>query len=159
MRPASALRGAGPKRALRGFVKDVFGDHENVIALLTNHPKGGELPTFNQALCGLYAAGYRAEEEPTADRRPAAPAAARRTELNLTAAVDTTTADNGSDMNNNSQSTATAPALDALAQALAQVLQTNGHADNRRVYDRNETPLGSIVISGAAWVCPAATSW
>ncbi|MBP6787789.1 MAG: acyltransferase domain-containing protein, partial [Candidatus Promineofilum sp.] len=144
----------GPKRALRGFVKDVFGDHENVIALLTNHPKGGELPTFNQALCGLYAAGYGAEEEPTADRRPAAPAAARRTELNLTAAVDTTTADNGSDMNNNSQSTATAPALDALAQALAQVLQTNGHADNRRVYDRNETPLGSIVISGTGLGLP-----
>ena len=29
----------------------------------TNHPKTGELPTFNQALCGLYAAGYGAGEE------------------------------------------------------------------------------------------------
>ena len=25
---------------------------------LTNHPKVGELPTFNHALCGLYAAGH-----------------------------------------------------------------------------------------------------
>ncbi|MEZ4539853.1 MAG: SDR family NAD(P)-dependent oxidoreductase [Chloroflexota bacterium] len=135
----------GPKRALRGFVKDVFGDHDDVVALLTNHPKGGELPTFNQALCGLYAAGYGAEEEP---------AAARRTEMNLMATAATTTADNGSDMNNNLQTTPTAPALDALAQALAQVLQTNGQAAHRRVYDRNETPLGSVVISGTGLGLP-----
>ncbi|MBK8989045.1 MAG: type I polyketide synthase [Chloroflexi bacterium] len=48
----------GPKRALRGFVNDIFGDKEDVLALMTNHPKQGTLPTFNQALCGLYAAGY-----------------------------------------------------------------------------------------------------
>ncbi|MCA9927411.1 MAG: acyltransferase domain-containing protein, partial [Anaerolineales bacterium] len=47
----------GPKRALRGFANDVFADHDDVLALMTNHPKTGELPTFNQALCGLYAAG------------------------------------------------------------------------------------------------------
>ena len=48
----------GPKRALRGFANDVFAGKDDVIALLTNHPKQGALPTFNQALCGLYAAGY-----------------------------------------------------------------------------------------------------
>ncbi|KAA3659002.1 MAG: acyltransferase domain-containing protein [Chloroflexi bacterium] len=48
----------GPKRALRGFANDVFSNHNDVLALMTNHPKQGELPTFNQALCGLYAAGY-----------------------------------------------------------------------------------------------------
>jgi acyl transferase domain-containing protein len=48
----------GPKRALRGFVNDVFKDKPDVLALMTNHPKNGELPSFNQALCALYAAGY-----------------------------------------------------------------------------------------------------
>ncbi|GIK58733.1 MAG: hypothetical protein BroJett015_43960 [Chloroflexota bacterium] len=48
----------GPKRALRGFANDVFKDKSDVLALMTNHPKPGELPAFNQALCALYAAGY-----------------------------------------------------------------------------------------------------
>jgi acyl transferase domain-containing protein len=48
----------GPKRALRSFANNVFADKDDVLALITNHPKTGELPTFNQALCGLYAAGY-----------------------------------------------------------------------------------------------------
>ncbi|MGO8772372.1 type I polyketide synthase, partial [Mycobacterium sp.] len=45
----------GPKRALHGFVEDVLGD--DVLALFTNHPKTGDVASFNQALCGLYAAG------------------------------------------------------------------------------------------------------
>ncbi len=61
----------GPKRALRGFVKDVFAEADDVVALLTNHPKTGELPAFNQALCGLYAAGYGAPT-PTETGQPAA---------------------------------------------------------------------------------------
>ena len=48
----------GPKRALWGFAADVLGD--DVMTLFTNHPKVGELPSFNQALCGLYAAGVGA---------------------------------------------------------------------------------------------------
>ncbi|MDH3755891.1 MAG: acyltransferase domain-containing protein, partial [Acidimicrobiia bacterium] len=47
----------GPKRALHGFVEDVLGDDPEVVTLFTNHPKGGDLVSFNQALCGLYAAG------------------------------------------------------------------------------------------------------
>jgi acyl transferase domain-containing protein len=49
----------GPKKALHGFVKDVLGDLEDdgVLALFTNHPKTGDVASFNQALCGLYAAG------------------------------------------------------------------------------------------------------
>ncbi|WP_374688076.1 beta-ketoacyl synthase N-terminal-like domain-containing protein, partial [Promineifilum sp.] len=145
----------GPKRALRGFVKDVFGDKPDVVALLTNHPKGGELPTFNQALCGLYAAGYGAEAEATtADRRPSDERRATNDELRtqIPAAVPTTPVIE-SDMTTNTQPPAT---LDALAQALAQVLQSNGHADRQRVYDRNETPLGSIVISGTGLGLPGA---
>ncbi len=46
----------GPKRALQGFASDVLGDDE-ALNLFANHPKNGDLPSFNQALCGLYAAG------------------------------------------------------------------------------------------------------
>jgi malonyl CoA-acyl carrier protein transacylase/3-oxoacyl-(acyl-carrier-protein) synthase/acyl carrier protein len=47
----------GPKKALHGFVEDVLGGHDDVVALFTNHPKAGDVASFNQALCGLYAAG------------------------------------------------------------------------------------------------------
>ena len=47
----------GPKKALHGFVEDVLGDRSDVLALFTNHPKFGDIASFNQALCGLYAAG------------------------------------------------------------------------------------------------------
>jgi malonyl CoA-acyl carrier protein transacylase len=45
----------GPKRALQGFAADVLGDE--VLSLATNHPKAGDIATFNNALCGLWAAG------------------------------------------------------------------------------------------------------
>ena len=47
----------GPKKALQGFAEDVLGGHNDVVSLFTNHPKVGDLAAFNQALCGLYAAG------------------------------------------------------------------------------------------------------
>ncbi len=47
---------SGPKRALHGFAADVLGD-EKALNLYTNHPKLGDLVSFNHALCGLYAAG------------------------------------------------------------------------------------------------------
>ncbi|HEX6898667.1 MAG TPA: SDR family NAD(P)-dependent oxidoreductase [Thermoanaerobaculia bacterium] len=47
----------GPKRALQGFVEDVLGHEDHILALFTNHPKGGDAVTFNQALAGLYASG------------------------------------------------------------------------------------------------------
>jgi acyl transferase domain-containing protein/NAD(P)-dependent dehydrogenase (short-subunit alcohol dehydrogenase family)/acyl carrier protein len=47
----------GPKKALQGFAEDVLGGHGDVFSLFTNHPKSGDLASFNQALCGLYAAG------------------------------------------------------------------------------------------------------
>src|SRR5579885_823962 len=47
----------GPKKALQGFAEDVLGVRGDVVALFTNHPKTGDLAAFNQALCGLYAAG------------------------------------------------------------------------------------------------------
>jgi acyl transferase domain-containing protein/NAD(P)-dependent dehydrogenase (short-subunit alcohol dehydrogenase family) len=47
----------GPKKALHGFAEEVFNGRTDVISLFTNHPKVGDIPAFNQALCGLYAAG------------------------------------------------------------------------------------------------------
>ncbi|MBK8256977.1 MAG: SDR family NAD(P)-dependent oxidoreductase [Polyangiaceae bacterium] len=47
----------GPKKALAGFVEDVLVPRGDVVALATNHPKTGDLVSFNQALCALYAAG------------------------------------------------------------------------------------------------------
>jgi acyl transferase domain-containing protein/acyl carrier protein len=63
---ARAFVEVGPKRALHGFVEDVLGNRADVTALFTNHPKAGDLVAFNQAVCGLYAAGlgngYQEEE-------------------------------------------------------------------------------------------------
>jgi acyl transferase domain-containing protein/acyl carrier protein len=47
----------GPKKALQGFAEDVLGAHGDIVSLFTNHPKVGDIPAFNQALCCLYAAG------------------------------------------------------------------------------------------------------
>ena len=47
----------GPKKALQGFAEDVLGDRGDAVSFFTNHPKNGDIPSFNQALCGLYAAG------------------------------------------------------------------------------------------------------
>ncbi|MGH9523508.1 MAG: phosphopantetheine-binding protein, partial [Terriglobales bacterium] len=53
----------GPKKALQGFVDDVFEDDPAVASLFTNHPKLGDAASFNQALCGFYAAGLGAAEK------------------------------------------------------------------------------------------------
>jgi acyl transferase domain-containing protein len=53
----------GPKKALHGFVEDVLGEHSDVLALFSNHPKQGDIVAFNQALCGLYAAGLGIGEQ------------------------------------------------------------------------------------------------
>jgi malonyl CoA-acyl carrier protein transacylase len=47
----------GPKKALHGFADDVLGNDPDVLCLFTNHPKFADDLAFNQALCGLYAAG------------------------------------------------------------------------------------------------------
>ena len=58
----------GPKKALQGFAEDVLGKQDDVVSLFTNHPKWGDATAFNQALCGLYAAGLgRGTQEAVAD--------------------------------------------------------------------------------------------
>ena len=62
----------GPKKALHGFVEDVLGSHDDVLPLFTNHPKFDDATAFNQALCGMYAAGLGAAAPAVADPPPAA---------------------------------------------------------------------------------------
>jgi acyl transferase domain-containing protein/NAD(P)-dependent dehydrogenase (short-subunit alcohol dehydrogenase family)/acyl carrier protein len=47
----------GPKKALQGFAEDVLGGSSDVVSIFSNHPKVGDVPAFNQALCCLYASG------------------------------------------------------------------------------------------------------
>ena len=47
----------GPKKALQGFAEDVLSEYGDAVSIFTNHPKVGDIVAFNQALCGLYAAG------------------------------------------------------------------------------------------------------
>ena len=53
----------GPKHALQGFASDVLGD-DQVVSLATNHPKQGDIATFNNALCGLWAEGLGSGRAP-----------------------------------------------------------------------------------------------
>jgi malonyl CoA-acyl carrier protein transacylase len=47
----------GPKRVLKALTEDILGERDDVTVLFTNHPRKGALPSLNEALCGLYAAG------------------------------------------------------------------------------------------------------
>ncbi|MFN8563285.1 MAG: type I polyketide synthase [Anaerolineae bacterium] len=133
---------SGPKRALKGFADDVFADNPDVLALLTCHPKQGELPSFNQALCGLYAAGYASE-----DARSYIPAPREETERPAPLAIHqpegyTMPSTNGS----------SPLSLEALA-ALVQTLQQSAAP---HPFDRNDPPAGSIIITGTGLGLPGA---
>ncbi len=129
----------GPKRALRGFANDVFGAQDDVTALITNHPKTGELPTFNQALCGLFAAGYGRPQPAPTDRQPAVVVTTGREDGTMHK-VELTIGANGDHLSPETpiQSVQAAPAV------------------ARTVYDRNEPPTGSVVISGTGLGLPGA---
>jgi len=61
----------GPKKALQGFAEDVLGERGDVLSLFTNHPKVGDIASFNQALCGLYASGFGRGVSEVATESPA----------------------------------------------------------------------------------------
>ena len=75
----------GPKKALQGFAEDVLGEHGDVVSLFTNHPKVGDIPAFNQALCCLYASGL-GRGTPEAARKTV-PASVPAVSLNTPAAA------------------------------------------------------------------------
>jgi malonyl CoA-acyl carrier protein transacylase len=48
---------AGPKRVLNALASDNLKDKDDVTIIATNHPRKGGKASFNEALCGIYAAG------------------------------------------------------------------------------------------------------
>ena len=162
----------GPKKVLKGFVDNVLNGRPNLVSLFTNHPDFGEVAMFNQAICGLYAAGYApvdAQRAVPVVSAPAAQAVFARPQavfassgvvpmamtpftptppvVAATPAVLTT--------EESMAQTQSSDAVNALAQMLAQAIQstpTNGLAG--RPYDRSDVPLGSVVISGAGLGLP-----
>ncbi len=60
----------GPKRVLASFADDVLGSR-GILSLFANHPKKGDLPSFNELLCGLFAAGLYPPEKAPEQRAPA----------------------------------------------------------------------------------------
>jgi acyl transferase domain-containing protein len=86
----------GPKKALQGFADDVLGADAEVLSLFSNHPKLTDETAFNQALCGLYAAGLgiRAEQRdqpteaiPTSSKPQPAPVTTQRNPVVITGAA------------------------------------------------------------------------
>ena len=142
----------GPKRALKGFVDDVLGERDGIWSILTNHPKQGEVPTFNQALCGLYAAGYGAR----AEGRGAAQSTAFAAPQPL---VETPVTLKESTVMPQSATASSGPAMsgDALLQALQQLVASPPPAPRPTLpFDRNDEPLGSVVITGTGLGLPGA---
>ncbi|HUL61341.1 MAG TPA: SDR family NAD(P)-dependent oxidoreductase [Anaeromyxobacteraceae bacterium] len=150
----------GPKKALKGFVDDVLGGRDGLVSLFTNHPKLGELAAFNQALCGLYAAGHGAPAEPApavgqrdappvvAAANAAAPAVEERTAATMAAPRG---APEDEIMSNRS--------VEELAQVLARTVAAMAGTTAARepgdgILDRNRPPPGSVVITGCGLGLP-----
>jgi 3-oxoacyl-(acyl-carrier-protein) synthase/NAD(P)-dependent dehydrogenase (short-subunit alcohol dehydrogenase family)/acyl carrier protein len=51
---------SGPKRVLNALAQDNLKDQTDVTIIATNHPRKGGKASFNEALCGIYAAGVPA---------------------------------------------------------------------------------------------------
>jgi len=135
----------GPKRALKSFADDVFNGRTEVVSLLTNHPKQGEIATFNQALCGLYAAGYAYV--------PAA--AAPKTEtvsVSAPAVSSMPTAQSSMPISMDAFSQMLTAALQQTVGQLTGQLSTGGP----KPYNLNDTPSGSVVVTGTGLGLPGA---
>jgi malonyl CoA-acyl carrier protein transacylase len=145
---ARAFVEVGPKRALKGFVDDVLADRHDVMSLFTNRPRPKEIASFNQALAGLYAAGYGARE--AAPVRVASAAVVRPEPVAMPPAPPSPVP------------AAAAPAsgtlseLRALLQRTLDSLPIAPAVRTEGPYDRNDVPLGSIVISGTGLGLPGA---
>ncbi len=61
----------GPKRVLTALLSDILKDRGGWLALSTNHPRKGGVLSFQEALCGLYAAGARPAQPSSPASAPA----------------------------------------------------------------------------------------
>jgi malonyl CoA-acyl carrier protein transacylase len=164
----------GPKKALKGFVDDVLGGKPDVVSLFCNHPKTGELASFNQVLCGLYAAGYAGSSEfsvlsselsTTKDERRTTKRVQPTTANGLAAATVSISAPRSEETTMTNGHSESAPqSIEVLGQFIAEALQGLAATQNSKFstqhsaapYDRNNIPLGSVVISGAGLGLPGA---
>jgi malonyl CoA-acyl carrier protein transacylase len=140
---ARAFVEVGPKRALKGFVDDVLADRPDVTSLFTNRPRPREVASFNQALAGLYAAGYGAEEARSGPVSTSSGTASEVPSPSVAAAVGSSTR---------------ASTLDELRALLTRTLESLP-AESRPSgpFDRNQPPEGSVVISGTGLGLPGST--
>jgi malonyl CoA-acyl carrier protein transacylase len=146
----------GPKKALKGFVDDVLGARGGLVSLFTNHPKLGDLAAFNQALCGVLAAGHApiAGRAPSVGTGDAVAAAAPPAPPSPSTAF--TAAPNGG---RPETETVSNTSLEELVQVLTRTLAaiapspaTRDGADG--ILDRNRPPAGSVVITGCGLGLP-----
>ncbi|HXY41569.1 MAG TPA: beta-ketoacyl synthase N-terminal-like domain-containing protein, partial [Vicinamibacteria bacterium] len=139
---ARAFVEVGPKRALKGFVDDVLADKPDVMSLFTNRPRPKELASFNQALAGLYAAGYGAHAPAASVSVSTAPAVRRESAPATVKATPSTVG--------------VVDELRALLTRTLESLPTGPVAQADLPFDRNRVPQGSIVISGTGLGLPGA---
>ncbi len=133
----------GPKKALYGFSEDVLGVHDDVLSLFANHPKFGDVVSFNQALCGLYAAGLGSGSAGRAEVKPEIATSPERIELVTPS------------QSKESQPIAAGPHkgdnYDELGKFFADVLERGWQLYHRR---EPSPSLAPVVISGAALGLP-----
>ncbi|HET7826857.1 MAG TPA: beta-ketoacyl synthase N-terminal-like domain-containing protein, partial [Anaeromyxobacter sp.] len=141
----------GPKKTLKAFADDVLAAREGLASVFTSHPKG-ELAAFNQALCGLFAAGYGA---------PSRPAAVAAPEIG-TASVEPTTYAEAVSTESTEDEAVSSKALEALVQVLTKSIAgiapapAAGREPADGLLDRNRPPAGSVVITGCGLGLPGA---
>jgi malonyl CoA-acyl carrier protein transacylase len=132
----------GPKRALKGFVDDVLAGRPDVTSLFTNRPRPREAASFNQALAGLYAAGYGVEPPRDASVSTALGVASEPPSPSVASAAPAV-------------SSTRASTLDELRALLTRTLESLPAASRPSgPFDRNQPPEGSVVISGTGLGLP-----
>jgi acyl transferase domain-containing protein/NAD(P)-dependent dehydrogenase (short-subunit alcohol dehydrogenase family) len=137
----------GPKKALQGFAEDVLSERGDVVSIFTNHPKVGDIPSFNQALCCLYAAGLGRGVTETAQVSRAVQPVSSQKEIPVPAASVASTA--------SAAATPTAPLKTdhyvELGQMFADVLEQGW----KITHGENHAPANvPVVITGAALGLP-----
>jgi malonyl CoA-acyl carrier protein transacylase len=179
-----AFAEVGPKRALKGFADEVLASRGDIVSTLTCHPKTGELASFNQALCALWAAGYGSigitqsrgvspeyvlAENPAPGPRlvSAVQGPASRAVLKALHPARSNAGPKNGHGNGGNGHKRGEMGVDKLVSTLVQVLEqtkapawngANGteHVETIHPYDRNTKPLGSVVVSGTGLGLPGA---
>ena len=133
----------GPKKALQGFAEDVLGARGDVVAMFTNHPKFGDIPAFNQALCNLYAAGLGRGNAEASRETSAQPA--------MLVSADSSRADISRPFPLPAEKATSGDHFEALGRYFAEVLERGWHIYGRNGERKKTEP---VVISGAALGLP-----